>query len=312
MKIIIPGGTGQVGTLLARAFHRDGHEVVVLSRTPSTAPWRIVTWDARTLGDWAREMEGADVVINLAGKNVNCRYTPENRRLIMDSRVESARVVGQAIAQAPRPPSLWLQASTATIYAHGYGMANDESGPLGGTEPGVPDSWGYSIKVATAWEKAVEEAGPLPQTRTVLLRSAVVMTPGAQGPFGLLSLMTRLGLGGRAAAGRQVVSWIHGEDFIRVIYWLIENPTITGPVNVTSPQPLPNSLFMRKLRAAWGIPFGLPAPGWLLPWAAALLGTETELILKSRNVAPGRLLQEGFVFRFPDWAEAARDLRSHS
>jgi len=122
--------------------------------------------------------------------------------------------------------------------------------------------------------------------------------------------MTRLGLGGRAAAGRQVVSWIHGEDFIRVIYWLIENPTITGPVNVTSPQPLPNSLFMRKLRAAWGIPFGLPAPGWLLPWAAALLGTETELILKSRNVAPGRLLQEGFVFRFPDWAEAARDLPS--
>jgi uncharacterized protein len=164
MKVVIPGGTGQVGTILSRAFHKSGHEVVVLGRRPKQAAWRVVTWDARTLGSWASEIDGADVVINLAGRNVNCRYHPENRRLIKDSRVDSTRIVGEAIARASHPPGVWLQASTATIYAHRYDAPNDEAnGIIGGSEPGgsepnAPDTWRFSIDVVTSWERALNDA----------------------------------------------------------------------------------------------------------------------------------------------------------
>src|SRR5438067_6766177 len=158
MKIVIPGGSGQVGTLLARALIAHGHEVVALSRSPGKAPWRVVPWDAETVGGWAAEIDGADVVINLAGRNVNCRYTAANRRLILDSRVRSTRAVGQAIAGAARPPRVWLQASTATIYAHRYDHANDEAtGVLGGAEKDAPDTWRFSVQVAESWERAANE-----------------------------------------------------------------------------------------------------------------------------------------------------------
>ncbi|SDT91517.1 hypothetical protein SAMN05444156_0701 [Verrucomicrobium sp. GAS474] len=316
MKIVIPGGTGQVGTLLARAFHRDGHEVVVLSRRagpPAAVPWRVVPWDGRTAGGWEAELEGADAVINLAGRSVNCRYTAANRKEIVDSRLDSTRVLGEAIVRAARPPRVWLQASTATIYAHRYDAANDEEGLLGGDEPGAPETWNFSIAVATAWEKTALAAlagVPLPATRLVLLRSAIVMTPGAGGPFDLLRRLVRLGLGGRSGDGRQYVSWIHGDDFVRAVSWLIGNGAISGHINLAAPHPLPNGAFMAGLRRAARIPggFGLPTPGWLLEIAAFFLRTETELILKSRRVVPARLLREGFAFRFPQWGEAARDL----
>ena len=183
MKIIIPGGSGQVGTLLARAFHAEGHEVVVLSRMPTPAPWRVVPWDAETVEEWAEEVDGADAVINLAGRSVNCRYTPENRKVIMDSRVRSTRAVGEAIAKAPNPPRVWLQASTATIYAHRYDAANDDvSGILGGAEPNLPDTWRFSLDVARQWEAALDEA-QTPRTRKVILRSAIVMSAGKGGAF---------------------------------------------------------------------------------------------------------------------------------
>ena len=312
MKIVIPGGTGQVGTLLAQAFHRDGHDVVVLSRKPHTAatPWRVVPWDGKTAGPWTAELEGADAVINLAGRSVNCRYTPDNRRAIFASRLDSTRVLGEAIARSTNPPRVWLQASTATLYAHRYDAANDEAGLLGGNEPGVPETWNFSIAVATAWERALADAGPLPRTRTVLLRSAIVMTSGCGGAFNLLLRLARLGFGGRAGDGRQYVSWIHGDDFVRAIYWLIGNEAITGHVNLAAPEPLPNTRFMEAIRRAWGVPFaiGLPAPAWLLEIATFFMRTETELILKSRRVVPARLLREGFTFRFPTWPEAARNL----
>src|SRR6266567_636898 len=181
MKIVIPGGTGQVGTPLARAFVADGHEVVVLSRNPRHAPWRMVTWNAETVSEWASEVDGADAVINLAGRSVNCRYNSENRRLIKESRVRSTRVVGEAIARAARPPRVWLQASTATIYAHRYDAANDEAtGILGGAEPGAPETWRFSIDVAMAWERTAQEAVVL-HTRRVLMRSAIIMSPDRGG-----------------------------------------------------------------------------------------------------------------------------------
>jgi len=310
MKIVLPGGSGQVGTLLARALRRDGHEVVVLSRRADTdCPWRVVAWDAKSVGPWSSEFEGADVVINLAGRSVNCRYTQGNRREITQSRVDSTRVVGEAIASAARPPRVWLQASTATIYAHRYDAPNDDdTGIIGGSEPGVPETWRFSIGVATAWEKALNEAGPLPHTRKVLLRSAITLSPDAGGVFDVLLRLVRFGLGGRAGDGRQYISWIHEADFIRATYWLIENESFEGPVNLASPHPVPNAEFMRTIRKAWGIRVGLPAFEWMLEIGAAFLRTETELILKSRRVVPSRLLRSGFEFKFPQWTDAAREL----
>src|SRR5580765_5562398 len=165
MKVVIPGGSGQVGTILARAFQHDGHEVVVLSRYASKAPWRVTTWDAATLGPWVRDVDGADVVINLAGRSVNCRYTPQNREAIMQSRLLSTRVVGEAIAAAANPPRVWMQASTATIYAHRFDASNDETaGILGGNEADAPETWRFSIDVATSWERELDNA-QVPGTR---------------------------------------------------------------------------------------------------------------------------------------------------
>jgi uncharacterized protein len=308
MKVVLPGGTGQVGTVLARALHADGHEVVVLSRAPQKTPWRVVAWDARHFGSWTRELDGADVVINLAGRSVNCRYTPKNRRLIKDSRVNSTRVVGDAIAAAARPPRVWLQMSTATIYAHRYDAPNDEAtGVIGGLEPGAPDTWRFSIDVATSWERALGQAGT-PRTRKVAMRSAMVMSPERGGVFDLLLRLVRFGLGGRAGDGRQYVSWIHDRDFVRAVYWLIDHDKVDGAVNLAAPNPLPNADFMRALREARGIRLGLPSSAWMLEVGTWLVRSETELILKSRRVVPGRLAQTGFVFDFPTWPEAARDL----
>ncbi len=308
MKIILAGGTGQVGMLLGRALTAGGHDVVAFSRQPRPAPWRVVSWDAETLGPWAAELDGADVVIGLAGRNVNCRYTPENRRLILDSRVNSTRVLGRAIAQCAQPPRAWLQASTATIYAHRFDAPNDEAaGLIGGDEPNAPDTWRFSIAVARAWEQAARDAA-LPRTRLVLMRSALTLSPDRGGIFSVLLNLIRLGAGGAVAGGRQYVSWIHDHDFVRAVLWLIDHPEIDGPVNVASPNPLPQAEFMRVLRQAWGMPIGLPATAWMAAIGALVLQTETELILKSRRVVPGRMLAAGFKFEFPAWPEAARDL----
>jgi len=309
MKMAIPGGTGQVGTLLARGFHHQGHEVVVLGRhLPASAPWRVALWDTEELTGWAHELDGVDVVINLAGRSVNCRYTPPHREEILQWRIASVRAVGQAIAQARRPPAVWLQASTATIYAHRYDAPNDESsGVIAGTKPGALYTWRFSIQVATAWEQALDEA-PTSATRKVKLRSAMIMSPDPGGIFDTLLTLVRRGLGGTAGDGRQYVSWIHEADFVRAIHFLIQREDIDGAVNLASPNPLPNREFMATLRRAWGAPFGLPATRWMLEIGALFLKTETELILKSRRVVPGRLLREGFSFQYPDWPDAAHDL----
>jgi uncharacterized protein len=296
MRVVIPGGSGQVGTILARAFAQTGDELVVVSRGGP------VGWDAL-----ARVVDGADVVINLAGRSVNCRYGPENRRAIMDSRVQTTHAVGAAIAAAARPPRVWLQASTATIYADTYGPANDEDGTLGGGEPDVPDTWRFSIDVARAWERAALEA-QTPATRLVLMRSAITMSPDRGGAFDVLLGLVRRGLGGRASHGRQYVSWIHDEDFGRAVQWLIAHDEISGAVNLAAPEPLPNADFMRALRQAWGARVGLPATSWMLEAGAVLMRTETELVLKSRRVIPGRLTAAGFEFSWPRWPDAAREL----
>jgi uncharacterized protein (TIGR01777 family) len=305
MKIVIPGGTGHVGTLLTRHFRQAGHQVVVLSRNVEA---QAVLWDGKTLGAWAKELDGADVVINLAGRSVHTRYSAAKKAEIIQSRVDSTRVVGEAIAQAEHPPRMWLQASTATIYAHSYDRANDEhTGVIGGHEPDVPEAWHFSIEVAQAWEKALDEA-KTPWTRKVKMRSAVIMSADRGGAFDALLRHIRLGFG-RFGDGRQYMSWIHEEDFIRAVEWLIEQK-FEGAVILAAPNPLPNAQFMEELREAWG---GRPTvPTWrpMLEIGAFLMRTEPELVLKSRRVVPARLLESGFRFEYERWNEAARDLCS--
>jgi uncharacterized protein (TIGR01777 family) len=308
MKIIIPGGSGQVGAVLALHFLARGDDVVVLARTPRPGIGRSIAWDAKMLGPWAAEFDNADAVINLAGRTVNCRYNERNRQEIMDSRVDSTRIVGEAIARSHHPPRVWLQASTATIYSHRFDAPNDElTGQLGGSEANVPDTWRFSIEVAKRWEDACEQANT-PATRKVLLRSAMIMSPDRGGIFDTLLGLTRRGLGGTSGSGRQFVSWIHDRDFIRAVDWLIEHQDIRGPVNLSATEPIPNADFMAALRKSWGSRIGLPATRWMLEVGAVFLKTETELVLKSRRVTPKRLLDGGFKFEFPRWPEAAADL----
>jgi uncharacterized protein (TIGR01777 family) len=306
MRVVLPGGTGQVGTILDRALTAAGHEVTVLTRHPRRE--RDIGWDGVTLGRWAEAVDGCDVVVNLAGRSVSCRYTPENLRAMMDSRVDSARVVGEAIAAAARPPRVWLQMSTATIYAHRFDAPHDEAtGVIGGSETGVPDYWAYSVEIARNWERAQAEART-PATRKVALRAAMVMSPDRGGVFDVLQWLVRLGLGGPVAGGAQYVSWIHDADFVRAVEFLVARDDIEGPVNLASPGPLPQREFMRALRAARGVPVGLPATRWMAELGAFALRSDTELLFKSRRVVPGRLSGAGFEFVHPAWEGAAADL----
>jgi uncharacterized protein len=307
MKIVIAGGTGQVGRILVQALRARGDAVVVLGRGRAHPPG-IVSWDGRTAGAWADEVDGADAVINLAGRSVNCRYDKSNLTEMLASRIDSTRAVAQAIAAAARPPRVWLQASTATIYAHRFDAPNDEAtGIIGGHEPDAPGYWRYSIEIAEAWERELAQANT-PRTRRVAMRMAIVMAPDPAGTFGILHRLTRFGLGGAIAGGAQYVSWIHDRDLARAVAWLLDRDDIEGPVNLAAPEPLPQREFMRALRAAAGIPVGLGGARWMMEIAAFLHRTDTELLLKSRRVVPARLLDAGFEFEFPSWPPAARDL----
>ena len=304
-RIILAGGSGLLGQLLARRFKARGDDVVVLTRHPRTGRGvREIAWDGATLGPWASEVDGAVVVINLAGRSVDCRYHERNRRLIWDSRVNSTRVLGEAISRCAAPPPVWLNASTATIYKHSFDRPMDEAtGEIGAT-PAAKDE--FSVAVAQAWERALD-AAVTPATRKVALRVAMVLSR-AGGVLPVLRRLVKLGLGGRMAGGRQYMSWIHEEDFGRAVEWLLEHEDMTGPVNLAAPQPRPNAEFMRQLRATCGIPFGLPAARWMHEAGAVFLRTETELIIKSRRVVPGRLAAAGFTFQHPGLAGALANL----
>jgi uncharacterized protein (TIGR01777 family) len=309
LRIVIPGGSGQLGHLLARHFHEQGHFVTSVARHAKPAEWPTLSWNAAELGPWANAIDGSDVVINLAGRSVNCRYTEANRREIKNSRTITTGLVGQAIATAKAPPPLWLNASTCTIYRHSVDRAMDDlTGELGGHEPDAPRSWDFSIDVAQSWERALF-AADTPRTRRIAMRCAMVMSPDPGGIFDSLLRMVRFGLGGTAGPGNQFVSWVHDHDFIRAVEHLIQRNDLDGAVNICSPCPIPNSMFMRCLRQAWCTTYvGLPEPTWMLEIGAIFLRTETELILKSRRVVPRRLLDSGFEFHFPNWRAASQNL----
>ncbi|MFP5234819.1 MAG: TIGR01777 family oxidoreductase [Acidobacteriota bacterium] len=313
LRIVIPGGSGQIGELLARFFQERGHHVTVLTRGPYTAAWHTVHWDGEHTGPWTEHLQGADVCINLAGRSIDCRFTPQHREELYNSRIHSTQLLGDVIGSLSEPPRIWLNASTATIYRHSIDRPQDEvTGEYGGEEPvgrrsHPPEKWNFLVQLTLDWEAAFFAAFT-PQTRKVALRTSLVMSPTHAGAFTVLLNLVRFSVGGTQGNGRQMVAWIHALDYARAIEFLIARDDIEGAVNLTAPHPLPNRDFMAALREAYGMPNGLPAPTPLLELAALIMRNESELVLKSRHVVPRRLLDAGFRFLFPDWREAAEDL----
>lgn len=286
-KIVIAAANGYLGKTLVNYFADSDYSITCLCRkTTVFENAKCVVWDGKTLGTWASELEGATALINLAGKSVDCRYTDENKRQIIASRVDSTKVLGEAVANCKQAPQVWLNASSVTIYQHSEDLPMSENGEIGE---------GFSVEVCKQWEEAFFCADT-PNTRKAALRIAFVLG-NSGGALPMLSRLTKMGLGGKMGKGTQYISWIHELDFCRSVEWLIDNP-IEGAVNICAPQPVTNKVFMQTLRKAHKIPFGIPINTWMLEVGAVLLQTQTELVLKSRRVIPQRLEQSGFTFGY--------------
>lgn len=299
-KIIIAGGTGFLGQLLSENFLKQDFEVVVLTRKHAKDQHgvRYVKWNGKSLGYWTQELENANALINLNGKSVDCRYSEANKQAIYDTRIEATYVLGEAIRNCQNPPKLWINASSATIYRHAEDREMDEyTGELGE---------GFSVDVCKKWEKSFFDCS-LPNVRQAALRIAIVLGR-KEGALVPLKRLVKLGMGGKQGNGNQYFSWVHEQDFVDVVNWVIQNESATGVYNLAAPNPVPNVMFMKQLRKALKVPFGLPAPKWLLKIGAWIIRTEAELILKSRRVVPARLQKEGFSFQYRYISEAFKSL----
>ena len=297
-KIVIAGGNGYLGAVFSRYYAPLSEKVVLLSRKSAPAMENLTTevWDGEQEGAWVQQLEGADLLINLCGKNVNCRYTTKNRRAIIASRLTPTRLLGKVIPTLKAPPRLWINVTSATIYRHAEDHAQDEwNGEIGK---------GFSVEVCRQWEAAFFETAT-PATRKIALRMGIVLG-SEDGVFPRLLRLAKWGLGGKQGNGRQMVSWIHEQDAARTTEWLLQNKTPDGIFNCTAPKPISNAELMRTIRTEAGINIGIPTPEWLLECGARLIGTETELILKSRWVLPTRLLKSGYPFLYPDVKSAIR------
>ena len=291
-KIILAGGTGQIGQALCRYYKNTSNEIIVLSRSAEKREGnvRFLHWDGKTPGQWASELDKADMLINLAGKNVNCRYTEKNKKEIFNSRTNSIDALSKAVASCKEPPKLWIQSASATIYRHAedHPMSEDD-GEIGE---------GFSVEVCKKWEGTFwKETEQFKNMRKIILRTSLVLGK-KEGVFPRLKNLTRFGLGGKQSNGEQWLSWIHEDDVVGIIEWVSNHPEMEGVLNCTAPSPIKNKEFMHIIRKSLGMPIGLPSPKWLLELGALIIGTETELILKSRWVLPTRLLKSGYQFRY--------------
>lgn len=295
-RMVIAGANGFMGLVLADYF-KTHYEIHTLTRKRLELPIsHNHLWDGKTLSEWAKVLDGAEVLINLAGRSVNCRYNDANKKEILDSRVNSTKVLGEAIAGAKHPPKVWLNSSTATIYRHAEDRPmDDETDEIGS---------GLSVGIAKAWEQTFFDA-PTPETRKVALRTAMVLGKHG-GVLPVLANLARYGLGGKMASGMQYISWIHERDVCRVVEFLITGD-LAGTFNVSAPQPVQNKTFMKLLRGQVKQPIGLASTKWM-KLGAIFLKTETELILKSRWVIPSRLEKAGFRFVFPELKGGLEDL----
>lgn len=296
MKIIIAAGTGFLGKNLKNYFTGKGHQVYVLTRNPKLK--NEIYWDAKTLGEWKRILENADVIINLAGKSVDCRYTDKNKKEIYSSRIESTKVLQQAVNECINKPKVWLNASSATIYIHSETHLNTEENGVIGDD--------FSMNICRSWESEFFKA-KTENVRKVALRTSIVLG-NYGGAFPKLKMLTKLGLGGKQGRGDQNVSWVHIDDFCKAVEFILADENLSGPINITAPEPLSNEEFMMKLRKAMKVPFGLNTPVWQLEIASVFLKTQTELLLKSRNVYPEKLILNGFEFKYPQVEKAFENL----
>ncbi|WP_426670581.1 TIGR01777 family oxidoreductase [Mucilaginibacter sp. McL0603] len=301
-KIILAGGNGYLGSVLAAYYAELAEQVIVLSRKYKAPEKNIKTliWDGINEGEWVEEMEGAELLVNLCGKNVNCRYTPKNREEIISSRVIPTMLLNRVVGKLNTPPKLWINITSATIYRHAEDFAQDEEkGQIG---------YGFSIDVCKQWEAAFFTDANV-NTRKIALRMGIVLGR-KDSVFPRLLNLVKFGLGGKQGNGQQYVSWVHEQDAARCTEWLMQHPEINGVVNCTAPEAIKNEDLMLAIKKAYGMPIGLPAPAWLLEIGARLIGTETELILKSRWVTPKRLLDSGYDFLFTKAEHAIDDLLS--
>lgn len=303
-RVVIAGGSGFLGISLADCLVRQGASVVVLSRRelPLKPGVEFVRWDARTAGAWCSTLDGADGLVNLTGRSVNCVKTPDHMDEILRSRVESTRVLGNAVRKVNTPPCVWVQMSTAHIYGDPPEVICDEDSSVG---------YGLAPFVANAWESAFAEA-VLPEQRSVILRTSFVIGPdigAGGGALGTLGWIARLGLGGRVGRGTQGMSWIHAEDMNRLFVRGLIDPAMQGVYIASSPNPVSQGEFMRQVRRAVQMPIGLPAFEWMVRIAAPLFfRTDPELVLYGRYVRSRRLAEMGFEFRFAELADALADL----
>lgn len=299
MKLIIAAGTGFLGQILTRYFEPKHENIIILTRGKSKLKNNIkyIHWDTKTMTGWESELENADVLINLAGKSVDCRYNEENKAEILASRIDSTRILNQAVLQCKNPPKHWLNASTSTIYRHSEDLQMDEySGEIGDD---------FSMNVAKSWERAFFET-ETPKTLKTALRTSIVLGKKG-GAFLPIKNLTKLGFGGKQGKGNQLISWIHEDDFARALDFIIEKE-ITCCINIVSPSPIQNKDFMKALRKEMKIPFGTPISTKMLEFGANVIGTETELVLKSRNVIPKRLQENGFEFHYDDLSKTFQNL----
>ena len=300
-KLIVAAGTGFLGNVLIQHFKNKFEEIIVLTRGKSEIKNQIkyVNWNAKSFSGWEKELENVDVVINLAGKSVDCRYTEKNKAEILASRIDSTKILNEAILQCENPPKHFINSSTATIYRHSEDKEMDEyTGEIGND---------FSINVAKSWEKIFYEV-ETPKTLKTAIRTSIVLGKNG-GAFVPLKKLTQLGLGGKNGDGKQFISWVHEKDFARAVEFIIEKE-LSGSINVVSPKPIRNEEFMKKLQKAIGVPFGLPISKSLLEFGAKIIKTETELVLKSRNVIPKRLTENGFEFEFGDLEKTFKSLLS--
>lgn len=309
MKIVIAGGSGQVGKVIACHLTARNHQVVVLSRRSlQKHPWTTVLWNGTSLGPWVSELDGADVVINLTGKSINTRYTEKNRQQILESRTQSTALIGEAIRSCQTKPRLWMNASAAGIYRHSFTETFDEqTTDFGGRGEPVPETWQFAAEVCKAWENAFWESD-VPGVRKIALRTSLLLSPDPGGVFDILVQLVRKGLGGKQGNGKQFVSWMHDHDYARAVEFLIEHEEISGPVNMSAPQPVSNADFMRDIRNADGFGLGFPAPEFAIKLGALFMRTESWLVLKSVRAVPGVLQDANFEFMNPEWTPAARNL----
>lgn len=301
-KVVLAGGNGYLGGVLAKHFSSIADEVIILSRKANADVdnIRTVFWDGKNEGDWVDYLSNADLLVNLCGKNVNCRYNEKNRKEIINSRVLPTNLLNRVIEKLEKPPVVWINITSATIYRHAEDKPQDEmTGEIG---------YGFSIDVCKIWEESFFRASNL-KTRKIALRLGIVLGR-KDGAFPRLLTLAKLGMGGKQGDGKQYVSWIHEQDVALSIEWLLKQKEIMGVVNCTAPKAIKNNELMTCIRKAYGIPFGLPAPAWLLEIGAKIIGTETELILKSRWVKPGVLLASGFKFQYGSIDEAVHDILS--